>query len=67
MYPIKSNNTGLIIELVKIYDVDNVKISLSEKCLYIYMKLSPILFMLELEQYVEYIYFDLCQYTIVIL
>ena len=31
------------------------------------MKLSPILFMLELEQYVEYIYFDLCQYTIVIL
>ena len=29
------------------------------------MKLSPILFMFELEQYVEYIYFDLYQYTIV--
>ena len=35
MYLIESNNTGLIIELVKIYNVDNVKISLSEKCLYI--------------------------------
>ena len=49
-----------VIELVKIHDVDNVKLSLSEKCLY----MKPyLLFMLELEQCVEHIYFDLYQYT----
>jgi len=50
----------LVIELVKIRDVDNVKLSLSEKCLY--MKPSTILFMFELEQCVEHIYFDLSIY-----
>ena len=35
-----------VIELVKIHDVDNMKLSLSEKCLY----MKPyLLFMLELE------------------
>ncbi|KYN28688.1 hypothetical protein ALC57_01942, partial [Trachymyrmex cornetzi] len=51
----------LVIELVKIRDVDNVKLSLCDKC--VYMKPSTILFMLELEQCVEHAYFDLCQYT----
>ncbi|KYN27505.1 hypothetical protein ALC57_03103, partial [Trachymyrmex cornetzi] len=51
----------LVIELVKICDLDNVKLSLCDKC--VYMKPSTILFMLELEQCVEHVYFDLCQYT----
>ncbi|KYN17558.1 hypothetical protein ALC57_10135 [Trachymyrmex cornetzi] len=51
----------LVIKLVKIRDVDNVKLSLCDKCMYI--KPSTILFMPELEQCVERAYFDLCQYT----
>ncbi|KYN29950.1 hypothetical protein ALC57_00594, partial [Trachymyrmex cornetzi] len=42
----------LVIELVKIRDVDNVKLSLCDKC--VYMKPSTILFMLKLEQCVEH-------------
>ncbi|KYN28181.1 hypothetical protein ALC57_02403 [Trachymyrmex cornetzi] len=51
----------LVIEFVKIRDVDNVKLSLCDKCAY--MKSSTILFMLELEHCVEHAYFDLCLYT----
>ena len=49
----------LQIELVKLGDVDNdVKLSLCDKCLY--MKLSIVFFMLELEQCVEHVYYELC-------
>ncbi|KYN19883.1 hypothetical protein ALC57_07776 [Trachymyrmex cornetzi] len=51
---------GLQTELVKIHDVDNVKLSLCKKCLY---TKPSILFMLELEQCVEHVYCELCQYT----
>ncbi|KYN29365.1 hypothetical protein ALC57_01192, partial [Trachymyrmex cornetzi] len=50
----------LVIELVKIRDVDKVKLSLCDKCVY----MKPItLFMLKLKQCVEHAYFYLCQYT----
>ncbi|KYN30386.1 hypothetical protein ALC56_15313, partial [Trachymyrmex septentrionalis] len=52
--PSKVMIVNLVIELVKIRDVGNVKLSLIEKCLY--MKLSTILFMLELEQCVKHIF-----------
>ncbi|KYN10779.1 hypothetical protein ALC57_17080 [Trachymyrmex cornetzi] len=52
---------ALQIELIKIHDVDNVKLSSCNKCLY--MKPSTILFMLELEQCIEHVYCELCQYT----
>ncbi|KYN13274.1 hypothetical protein ALC57_14537 [Trachymyrmex cornetzi] len=57
----------LQIELVKIHDVGNVKLSLCNKCLYMKSRAraSTILFMLELEQCVEHVYCELCQYTIV--
>jgi len=63
IYVIEIITLDLVIEL-KIHDVDDVKLSLSEKCLHI--KLSTIFFMLELEQCVEHIFFDLCQYTNII-
>ena len=50
-----------VIELVKVHNVHNVKLSLYNKCLY--MKPSTILFMLELERCVEYVYSDLCHCT----
>ena len=53
----------LQVELVKIRDVDNVKLSLCEKCLY--MKLSIRLFTLALKQCVEHVYCKLCHYTYV--
>ncbi|KYQ52380.1 hypothetical protein ALC60_08543, partial [Trachymyrmex zeteki] len=49
-----------VIELVKICDVGTVKLSLCDKCLY--MK-STMLFMFELEQCIEHVYFDLYQNT----
>ncbi|KYQ47210.1 hypothetical protein ALC60_13767 [Trachymyrmex zeteki] len=52
---------NFVIELVKIRDVDTVKLSLCDKCLY--MKPSTMLFMFELEQCVEHVYFDLCQFS----
>ena len=58
--PSKVMILNLVIEFIKIRDVDNVKLSLCEKSLC--MKLSTILFMFELVQCVEHIYFDLCQY-----
>ncbi|KYQ50682.1 hypothetical protein ALC60_10225, partial [Trachymyrmex zeteki] len=52
---------NFVIELVKICDVDTVKLSLCDKCLY--LKPSTMFFMFELEQCVEHVYFDLCQCT----
>ncbi|KYQ49776.1 hypothetical protein ALC60_11152 [Trachymyrmex zeteki] len=51
----------LIVELVKIGNEYNVKISLNGTCLY--MKPKTMLFMFELEHCVEHVYFELCQYT----
>jgi len=47
------------IRLVKLHDVDNVKLPLCDKCLY--MKSSTVLFMLELEC-IKHVYCELCQY-----
>ncbi|KYN12247.1 hypothetical protein ALC57_15599, partial [Trachymyrmex cornetzi] len=49
----------LVIKFVEIRDVDNVKLSLCNKCMY--MKPSTILLCLNSTQCVEHIY--LCQYT----
>ncbi|KYN04689.1 hypothetical protein ALC62_04436 [Cyphomyrmex costatus] len=49
----------LVMELVKIRDVNTVKLSLCDKCTY--MKPSTVLFILE--QCVDHAYFNLCQYT----
>ncbi|KYN12698.1 hypothetical protein ALC57_15126, partial [Trachymyrmex cornetzi] len=51
----------LVIKFVEIRDVDNVKLSLCNKCMY--MKPSTILLCLNSTQCVEHIYFDFCQYT----
>ena len=51
----------LSVELVKIDNEYNVKISLHDTCLH--MKPKTVLFMFELEHCVEHVYFELCQYT----
>jgi len=51
----------LSVELVKIDNEYNVKISLHSTCLH--MKPKTVLFMFELEYCVEHVYFELCQYT----
>jgi len=51
----------LIVELVKIHDVNIVKLKLHDACLY--MKSSTVLFMFELEHCINHVYFELCQKT----
>jgi len=45
----------LIVKLIKVCDTKNVKLSLHDTCLY--MKLITLLFLFELEQCVEYVYY----------
>jgi len=49
----------LIVELVKIHDVNMVKLKLHDACLYI--KSSIVLFMFELEHCINHAYFELCK------
>ncbi|XP_071579506.1 uncharacterized protein [Temnothorax nylanderi] len=49
----------LIIELVKMRDANIVKLTLRDTCLY--MIPATILFLFEIEQCVEHVYFNLCQ------
>jgi len=49
----------LKVKLVKIYDT-NVKLTLNGIC---YMKLTTVLFLFELEQCVEHVFYELSQYT----
>jgi len=51
----------LIVELVKIYGVNMVKLKSRNGCLY--MKSSTILFMFELEHCINHTYFELCKNT----
>jgi len=54
----------LIVELVKIHGVNMIKLKSRNVCLY--MKSSTILFMFELEHYVNHAYFELCKNTYVV-
>jgi len=54
----------LIVEIVKIHDVNMVKLKSCDACLY--MKSSTVLFMFELEHCINYVYFKLCKNTYVV-
>jgi len=56
-----SSNQDLNVELVKIYDMNNVKLTLNGTCLY--TKPTTVLFLFELEQCVEHVFYELSQYT----
>jgi len=49
----------LVIDLIKIRDVDIIKLILYDT--YMYMKPATILFLFTLEHYIEHAYFGLCQ------
>lgn len=51
----------LVLELGKIHKAIVVKLRLYDSCMY--MQPTTILFLLELEQCVEHVYFNLCQHT----
>jgi len=59
--PSSSSIQDLNVELVKMYDTNNVKLTLNNICLY--MKPTIVLFLFELEQYVEHVLCELSQYT----
>jgi len=48
-------------EFLKIYDMNNVKLTLNGTCLY--MNPTTVLFLFELEQYIEHVFYELSQYT----
>ena len=49
------------VELVKIYDTNNVKLTLNGSCLY--MKSTTVLLLFELEQCVEHVFYELNIYA----
>lgn len=51
----------LVIELVSLHNTRVVKITLRDTCMY--MKPSTVLFLFEIEQCVDHVYFWLCQNT----
>ena len=56
-----SSIQDLNVKLVKIYDTNNVKLTLNGTCLY--MKPTTMFFLFELEQCVEHVFYELNQYT----
>ena len=58
--PLSSPIQDLNVELFKMYDMNNVKLTLNFTCLYI--KLTTVLFLFELEQCVEHVFYELSQY-----
>ncbi|KYN43057.1 hypothetical protein ALC56_02496 [Trachymyrmex septentrionalis] len=56
-----SSIQDLNVELVKVCDTKNVKLSLYDTCLY--MKSITVLFLFKLEQCTEHVYYKLSQYT----
>ena len=54
----------LVIKIVKMRDVNVVKLILHETCLYI--KPSTVLFMFELKHCVQNVFSELCQYTYIV-
>ena len=52
---------NLNVEFLKIYDMNNVKLTLNGICLY--MNSTTVLFLFELEQYIEHVFYELSQYT----
>ena len=59
--PSLSSIQDLNVELVKVYDTKNVKLSLYDTCLYI--KPITVLFLFKLEQCTEHVYYKLSQCT----
>jgi len=58
---VPSSSPILNVELIKIYDTNNVKLTLNVICLYI--KPTIVLFLFELEQCVEHVLYELSQYA----